>query len=207
MEAITIYGDFNRAYADDLKFWICGCGKCGEAATANNNLANRAGLEARRVSIPGEHAFIEVNINGEWLIPCGSTMKTRADFAQDRLRDPGSISYVIALTGDNSFVELTSEYVPTDTIKIQVTKNGEAVANAKVFLQRGGALPAQLPDSGLYFYTDVNGTITLHLGNQRFVGQYASTDCSYRIYVNDQLKGNITSTGNYTSRFLPIDIT
>ena len=110
-------------------------GNAAKAAMANMQLMREAGLDVREVVIPGEHSFVEINIDGKWMIPTGSAMINMTTLVNQRLVDPGSLSYMIAIEG-NSFVELTSQYVPTDTITIVVTKNGEPLTDIQVSLVR-----------------------------------------------------------------------
>ena len=202
----TVYGYIGRAQMDYTKLLLCGSGECGEAAMANMQLMREAGLDVREVVIPGEHSFVEINIDGKWMIPTGSAMINMTTLVNQRLVDPGSLSYMIAIEG-NSFVELTSQYVPTDTITIVVTKNGEPLTDIQVSLVRSGPLSAQLPDAGRYFRTDVNGTVTLHLGKPRFIGQYQGTDEFYWIYVNNRKTiYNVTSTGTGLSRLVDVPL-
>ncbi|MDT8781110.1 MAG: hypothetical protein IAX22_00490 [Candidatus Bathyarchaeota archaeon] len=206
VEVLTTFGSICRAHSDYWKFLICGSGMCGEMATANINLMNAAGLITCEVTIPGEHAFVEVNVDGEWLIPSGSSMINRTVFANNRLRNPGSLSYVIARTGD-SFIELTQYYVSTDLVTIRVTQNYMPVSGVKLSLHRSGVLSATIPDADLFFYTDVNGTATFHLGKPNFIGQYEKTDLFYKVLIDGkETNYNITSTGTGKCVLLEISL-
>jgi len=128
-----------RANNDFQKYLLDGVGACGEMATSASTLLNELGLNARVVNLPGEdHEFVEVNINGTWMVVdpgyYGSQILTRQQRASYRVKEMGAISYVIAYV-NSSFIELTQEYVPTDTIIIRVTNNGELLTNAQVYLE------------------------------------------------------------------------
>lgn len=169
--AMTFYTWVFRANKDDWKFLLSGAGQCGEMAAASNNLMHEAGITSRIVDIPGEHSFVEVKVNGDWLVADGSSLITRKAMAEKRESDVGSLSYIIA-PDQGSFVELTQEYTNTDTIIITLTKNGEPIANMPITLCRFGTLSAQLPSVDYSFYSDVNGTVPIHLGSTRFIGKY-----------------------------------
>ena len=202
-----------RANNDLQKYLLCGVGACGEMAMSASTFLNELGLTARRVSLPGEdHEFVEVNINGNWMIVdpgyYQSQIVTREQRASDRVKEMGAISYVIAYV-NSSFIELTQEYVPTDTIIIRITNNGELLANTQIYLEHtfmGGQ--RRLPDAAHVFYTDTNGTVTLHLGSMSYNANAGSTDSFYRIYVNGINTGyTVTSTGTGKAHFIEVDLT
>jgi hypothetical protein len=199
-----------RANNDFQKYLMDGVGACGEMAMSASTFLNELGLNARVVNLPGEdHEFFEVNMNGTWMIVdpgyYQSQIVTREQRASDRVKEMGAISYVIAYV-NSSFIELTQEYVPTDTIIIRVTNNGEPLTNAQVYLEHtflGGQW--RLPDATHVFYTGINGTVTLHLGSMSY--NALSTDSFYRIYVNGINTGyNVTSTGTGQTHFVEIDL-
>ena len=201
VNALTFYTWVFRSNLDSWKFLLSGAGQCGEMATASNNLLQASGVVSRIVDIPGEHSFVEVNINGTWMVADGSQVISRNETAQKRINGVGSLSYIIA-PSQNSFIELTPQYVPTDTIVITVTKNDEPIADTPVKLFRSGTLSAQLPSVDRSFYTDTNGTVRLHLGKAHFIYPYQGTDNYYRIWVNGQetkYTVNSTGTGQTTS--------
>jgi hypothetical protein len=144
VNTLTMFTWVFRASFDNWKFLLSGAGQCGEMAASSNDLMQKSGLTSRIVDIPGEHAFVEVKVNGEWMVADGSNVINRTAYGQRRIADPGSLSYAITET-PNSFIELTQYYVNTDTIIINVTRNGEPVADASVVLVRSGTLPARLP--------------------------------------------------------------
>jgi hypothetical protein len=209
---ITDFGGIPRADTDYWRFLLSGAGMCGEMAIAGTNLLSAAGLSARRVLLPGEdHVFVEVKIGGDWLVAdpgyFGGELTTRAERTARRVADVGSVSYVVALT-ENSFVELTQQYVSTDTIIIRVTRNGEPLADAQVVLKhRFGSLTTQLPCDGCEFHSSVNGTVTLHLGKPYYINDFKGSEEYYWIYVNGQNTGrNVTSTGTGLIQSLEIDL-
>jgi hypothetical protein len=61
-------------------------------ASASDDLMKASGLTSRIVTIPGEHDFIEVNLNGTWMVADGANVISRTDFGQKRIADPGSLS-------------------------------------------------------------------------------------------------------------------
>ena len=208
-------GPFREALraSDDLwKFLLGGRSACRELAEATSNLLNQVGLENRRVSLPGEdHTFIEVRIGGEWrtLDPgyYGGELLTRQNRTERRIAEFGAISYVVAYRG-SSLMELTQYYVPTDAIVIRVTSKGDSVANAKVCLTHkfmGRTL--RLPDSNVNFYTDGNGTVTLHMGALTYSDKAAEFESLYHVYVDDQDTGyTVTSTGSGVVQRVEIDL-
>jgi hypothetical protein len=210
----TAFGWIPRADTDHWRFLLSGAGMCGEMATAGTNLFGATGLVARRVVLPGEdHVFIEVKIGGDWLVAdpgyYGGELTTRAERAARRVADVGSVSYVVALTeNSNSLVELTQQYVSTDTIIVRITRNGEPLADAQVVLKhRFGSLTTQLPCDGCEFHTSVNGTITLHLGKPYYINNFKGSEEYYWIYINGQNTGrNVTSTGTGLIQSLEIDL-
>lgn len=152
VNALTEYTYCFRAGLDGWQFLLSGAGKCGEMATLTNILMQESGLKPRIVTIPGERQFAEVSVNGTWLVVYGPSIVNETTYGQIRIADPGSLSNAI-VENSNSFIELTADFVPTDTIIINVTRNGEPVAGASVTLVRSGTLSAQLPDLGLSFHT------------------------------------------------------
>ena len=201
-----------RANNDLQKYLMDGVGACGEMAMSASTFLNELGLSAREVNLPGEdHEFVEVNANGIWMIVdpgyYQSQIVTREQRASDRVKEMGAISYVIAYV-NSSFIELTQEYVPTDTIIIRVTNNSEPLTNAQVYLEHaflGGQW--RLPDATHVFYTGINGTVTLHLGNMSYNANAGNTDSFYRVYANGINTGyNVTSTGTGQTHFEEIDL-
>ena len=204
--------DFFRSRKDFWKFLLIGVGACGEVATATANILEGLGFEARKVSFPGEdHAFVEVRIDNRWMVLDPgyyySEILTREQRAERRIQDVGSVSYVVVCNGD-SFVELTQQYVSTDTIVIRITRNGEPLSDVQVVLKhRFGSLITQLPCDGCQFHTDVNGTVTLHMGNVHYINEFKGSEEYYWIYVEDQNTGyNVTSTGTGQVHFVEIDL-
>jgi hypothetical protein len=208
----TAFGWPPRADTDYWKFVLSGAGMCKEMAITGTDLILAAGLDARRVVLPGEdHTFIEVKIDSNWLVAdpgyYGGELINRTERARRRIQDVGSISYAIACIGD-SFVELTQQYVSTDTIMIRITRNGEPLADTEVVLKhRFGQLTTQLPCNGRTFHTDVSGTVTLHLGKPYYIDEYKGSEEYYWIYVNEQNTGrNVTSTGTGQIHMVEIDL-
>jgi hypothetical protein len=208
----TAFGEVPRADQDCWGFLLSGAGRCGEMAIEGTNLMRAAGLTARRVVLPGEdHTFIEVKLDGDWLVAdpgyYGAELTTRTKRAANRIKEVGSVSYVVAYT-ENAFIELTQQYVSTDTIKIKITGNGEPLANAEIVLRhRFGGLTTQLPCNDRTFHTDVNGTVTLHMGKSHYVNEFKGSEEYYWIYVNSQNTGhNVTSTGTGQIQFVEIDL-
>jgi len=201
-----------RANDDFWKFLLVGVGACGETAMATTTFLNDLNIEARKASFPGEdHAFVEVKINGNWLILDPgyylSELLTREERAARRIEDIGAISYVTAYV-DSSFVELTQYYVPADTIVIRITYGSEPLANAQIYLShkfRNRQL--RLPDSISTFYSDGNGTIVLHMGALTYNNRAEPYEPYYWIYVNGKNTGyNVTSTGTGKTHFIEIDL-
>lgn len=200
------FGGILRSGTDFWKFILSGAGSCGEMAMAGAKLMNASGLVARRVAFPGEdHSFIEVKINGEWLVAdpgyYSGNIMTRLERASRRISEFGAISYVVVPV-DSSFIELTQEYVPTDAIIIRVTLGGEPLANAQVvlkhlFMSKEFSLPT--------FYTDMNGTVTLHLGAMNYNDKAKEYEPYYRIFVEGKDTGfRATSTGTGQIQYVEI---
>jgi hypothetical protein len=195
VNALTTYTWHFRANLDNWKFLLSGAGQCGEMALLSNIIMQSSAVTSRIVGIPGEHAFVEVKVNDDWMVADGSTLINRTAFGERRINDVGSLSYALSESAD-SFIELTQYYVPTDTVIINVTRNGEPVADASIVLVRSGTLSAILPSTDRTFHTDVNGETLLHLGKANFVREYQGTDTFYIIYVDGApTKYNVTSTG------------
>jgi hypothetical protein len=201
-----------RSNDDFWKYVLVGTGACHETAMATVTLLNNLGFEARTVVLPGEdHAFVEVKINSTWLVvdPGYSVTEaiTRKQRADKRIQEMGAISYVITHSG-SSFIELTSFYVPTDTLTIKVTNGNEPLVNAQVFLLhefRNGT--QRLPDADTSFFTDGNGETTFHLGALTYNENAKEYDTCYWIYVNGKNTGyNVTSTGTGITRLVEIDL-
>jgi hypothetical protein len=210
--AMTAYDWVPRAETDYWQFLLSGAGECGEMAVAGTNLMSASGLEARKVVFSGEdHTIIEVKIGGIWMVSdpgdYDSRLVTRAEMAALRIEEIGSLSYVVA-PSDNSFIELTQQYVSTDTIIIRITRSGEPLVDATVVLKHTfDHSTRQLPCDGLAFHTDANGTITLHLGSLHYVSQYKGSEEYYWIYVNGLDTGrNVTSTGAGIVRQVDVDL-
>ena len=126
-----------------------------------------------------------------------------------------TISYVAAYL-ENGFVELTPEYVKTDTIIIRVTQDGEPLAGASVVLAHtlitdGNSRTQELPGNGLTFQTDTNGTVTLHMGQIEedvYIRSFIETQPFYRVQVNgNPTPLEVISTGTGITTELEIDIT
>jgi len=208
--------EYLRANRDLQKYLLVGVGACGEMAMVTTIYLKNLGFEARKAGFPGEdHSFIEVKIDDEWrVLDPGyfpSTLLTRSERAADRVNRVGTISYVAAYT-ESSFIELTPQYVDTDIITISITNNGEPLADASIILVHtlrydSNAYNVQLPGEGFSFYTDANGTVTVHLGKLTYVAPFEKTDPYYWIYVNGQNTGhNVTSTGTGKAQLVEIDL-
>jgi len=201
-----------RSYDDFWKYLLVGTGACHETAMATVTLLNNLSFEARTVVLPGEdHAFVEVKINGTWLVvdPGYNVTEpiTRKQRAAKRIQEMGAISYVITHSG-SSFIELTSFYVPTDTITIKVTNGNEPLVNAQVFLlHEFMSGTKRLPDADTSFFTDGNGETTFRLGALTYNENAKEYDTCYWIYVNGKDTGyNVTSTGTGITRLIEIDL-
>jgi hypothetical protein len=206
-------GTYNlyRSSSDYWKYLLVGTGACYEAAMASSTLLNDAGFEARVIALPGEdHDFTEVKINETWMvIDPGygySTPVSRAERANARLDEMGAISYVIAYTSSN-FTELTSLYVPTDTITIKVTSEGEPLPNAEVYLTHEFLnRTLRLPSLGMFFITNATGEVTLHMGALTYNQNANKYENYYWVYVNgEKTTYNVTSTGTNENRKLLVE--
>jgi hypothetical protein len=222
---LTITGDvpiiigYGRAYDNFFKFLLSGGGRCGETSMWETEILKDIGFEARKVGFPGEdHAFVEVKINGAWkVVDPGYSyiLVSRMERAERRVQEAGTISYVAAYL-ENGFVELTPEYVKTDTIIIRVTQDGEPLAGASVTLAHtlvtdGNSRTQELPGNGLSFQTDTNGTVTLHLGQIEenvYIRSFVDTQPFYLVRVNGKTTPlKIISTGTGITTELETDIT
>lgn len=205
--AVTV--GVGRSYDDFFKFLLSGGGACGEMSMWEMETLKKLGFDARKVVLPGEdHAFVEVKINGTWkVVDPGYSMilVSRTERAERRVQEAGTISYVVAYL-ENGFVELTPQYVKTDTIIIRVTQDGEPLVGASVTLVHtlitdGDSRRQELPGNGFAFHTDINGTVTLHLGRigeNVYNGSFVETDPYYLVYVNGKPTSpplKVTSTG------------
>lgn len=209
----------SRATQDFIKFLVSGGGACGETSMFEKDAFSRAGFDVREVAFPGEdHSFIEVKMNDDWKVVdpgYGMTLVSRATRGSARVQEAGTVSCVVAYT-DNAFVELTQQYVGTDTIIVRITRDEEPLACASVtfvhtLVTDNSARSQTLPGHGLAFYTDMNGTIAVHLGKigpNTYNNSFAKTDSFYIVYVNGkptQQKITSTGTGIETEVLIEID--
>jgi hypothetical protein len=199
---------FLRAQNDFWKFLMVGTGQCGEMSTATVSYLSKLSTEARKVGLPGEnHEFVEVKLNGSWWVVDPGYYRgeiiTRLERANRRINDVGAISYVVAYV-DSSFVELTQEYVPTDTIIIRVRCAGESLAGAQIilkhlFMSAEWSLPP--------LYSDGNGTLVLHLGALNYNDDAKQYESYYRICINGKDTGfRATSTGSGQVHAIEIEL-
>jgi hypothetical protein len=112
-------------------------------------------------------------------------------------------------------VELTQEYVPTDTITIRVTRGTAPVVDASVNLVHElrygtSSYPVALPGDGFSFRTNDNGTIVIHLGKicqGAYNSEFSKTDPFYQIYVDGQPTDyKVNSTGTGLNTFVPVNL-
>lgn len=199
---------FLRAQNDFWKSLEVGTGRCGEMSMTTISYLSRLGIEARKVGFPGEdHEFVEVKFNNSWWVVDPGYYQgeiiSRQERADRRIGDVGAISYVVAYL-DSSFVELTQEYVPVDTVIIRVTHNGEHLANAQIilkhlFMSNEWSLPP--------LYTDGNGTVILHLGALNYNDRAKEYESYYRILVDGKDTGfKATSTGSDQVHVIEIEL-
>jgi hypothetical protein len=203
---------------DFTKFLISGAGACGETSMFEQDCLEKLGFVTLKVGFPGEdHAFVEVKINSTWLvIDPGYNMMlvSRSYRAAARISEVGTISYVTG-NRDGAFIELTQDYVPTDTIIIRVTRGNKPINDVSVNLVHQlrydtSSYPMDLPGDGFSFHTDSNGTIIIHLGK---IGQgaynteFGNTDPFYQVYINGEPTNyKINSTGTGLTTFVPVDL-
>jgi len=201
------YISLHRFHEDFQKYLFVGVGGCGELASITEKLLLDMGISARKVGFVGEnHEFLEININGSWMVVdpgYGHNLISREQRGSLRLKEIGGLSYVIAYT-DNGIIELTDSYVPTDTIIIRVTINGEPVANAKVILKHTFmGLEQSLPE----YYTDTNGTVILHLGPTTYKTGLENTENFYFIFINNlNTYYRVTSEGVGEKKYIEIEL-
>ncbi len=207
--ATTTQIDIMRSNNDFEKLMLSGAGSCGEGAIAMLTFFKRMGFEARETAFPGEdHAFVEVKVDGAWQVVdpgYSPTLLTREARVERRVHEAGTISYVAAYT-ENGFIELTKQYVETDTIIIKVTEYGEPLADVAITLSHTLAVDGKtqsriLPGHGYSFHTDTNGTVKVNLGKiceTAYTNEFAKTEPYYTICVNGkatQSTCNSTGTG------------
>jgi hypothetical protein len=213
-DIVQTLGTFNkyRSHGDFWKYLLVGTGACYEIAMASTTLLEASGFDARIVALPGEdHDFTEVKMNGTWMVidpGYGYTAPiSRQQRADARLTEMGAISYVIAYSGTN-FTELTSFYVPTDTITIKVTNGSTRIVNAQVYLlHEFRSEIRRLPDTGATFFTNATGEVTFSLGALTYNENASKYDSYYWIYVNGKTtEHNVTSTGTDTTYLIEIDL-
>jgi hypothetical protein len=199
--------------SDFQKYLMTGIGACGEMATMASTFLNIMHLDARSVVLPAEdHAFVEVRLNESWMVVdpgyYQSEILTREERANRRVEEMGTISYVVTFS-DSSFIELTQYYVPTDTIQIRITFNGEPVVNVGVFLEhifRGDSF--KIPGGLQQFYTNSNGTVTLNLGGLDYNENAEEVESFFNIYVDGVKSGyNVTSLGAGETHLIMIEMT
>ena len=224
--ALTITGNawviqgLVRAYDDFSKFLLSGGGACGETSIWEVETLKKLGFNARKVGLPGEdHSFVEVKLNGTWKIidpGYGMFLVSRMERSERRVQEAGTISYVVAYM-ENGFVELTSEYVKTDTIVVRITQDGEPLVGASVtfvhtLVTDGFSRRSELPGNGFSFHTDINGTVTAHiglLGENVYNNSFVETDPYYLVYVNGEPTPTplrVTSTGRGIVKVVETDL-
>jgi len=204
---LSAYITLHRFQDDFQKYLFVGTGGCGELASVVKKLLSDLSITARKVGFVGEnHEFLEVNISGSWeVVDPGYhyNLISRKERGTLRLREMGGLSYVIAYT-DYGIVEVTDSYVPTDTIVIRVTIEGEPVANARVVLKHiFKGLEQSLPE----YYTDVNGTVILKIGPTSYKSDLKNTENYYWIFVNGISTGQkVKSSGSGSVRLIEIKL-
>jgi hypothetical protein len=155
------WGDFGkifyaplRANDDFLKFLVLGVAGCGDMAFSTCNYLDFLEMDSRVVGFSGEdHALAEVYYENEWMVidPGYSyTLITQQQRGQKRVEEMGGLSYVVTKY-NNTKVDLTKKYVPTDQVTIKVIENDFAVPNASVslkhkFLGSNRSLPCRSDD-------------------------------------------------------------
>lgn len=200
-----------RAHDDLWKYLLSGMGACSENARATTTFLRNVGFDARVVTFPGEdHAFVEIKINGTWMVldtGYGAlTPITRQQRAEMRLTEMGAISFVTTEC-NGTFMDLTSEYVPTNSIIIKVTNGTEPMTDAEVFLTHLFMdNTRQLPEMNAVLHTNNKGEVTFNLGALTYNENASKYDAFYVIHVNGQQFGNITSNGTGAVCEVKIDL-
>ena len=210
-----IYG----SHQDFTKFLMSGGGACGETSMLEQAAFEELRFETMKVEFPGEdHAFVEVKVNSTWLVVdpgYNMTLVSIGYRAAARINEVGTISYVSGFCSNVTFVELTQEYVPTDTITIRVTRGTAPVVDASVNLVHElrygtSSYPVALPGDGFSFRTNDNGTIVIHLGKicqGAYNSEFSKTDPFYQIYVDGQPTDyKVNSTGTGLNTFVPVNL-
>jgi hypothetical protein len=203
---------------DLSKFLMSGAGECGETAMLEQDNFKKLGFDTMEVSFPGEdHAFVEVKINSTWQVidpGYSMTLVSREYRSSARINETGTISYVTG-NSNGSFVELTQDYVSTDTIALRVTNGNTPVKDASVNLVHqlrygSSSYAVAVPGDNFSFHTDSNGTIIIHLGKiceGAYSPEFAKTDPFFQIYVNGQQTNyRVNSTGTGLNTFVGVDL-
>lgn len=196
-----LYTGYGRISGDVFGFIITGLGKCQEAANMESWLLNQSGMTTRVVMLPGEsHAFTEVSINGTWYASdpgYGLALVTTQSRGTLRLQEMGGLS-LIWLAETNPPVFVTDQYVPTDTITIQVFKGGAPDAGGSITLSHKFEGETQSTTS---IPLNANGIIVLKLGSMDYLPT-VNADHFYWVYVNGaKTNYTVTSYGNYSSSY------
>jgi hypothetical protein len=151
--------------------------------------------------LPGEsHAFTEVSVNGTWYASdpgYSLSLVTTQNRGAIRIQEQGGLS-LIWLAGSSPPIFVTDQYVPTDTIIIEVFKGGIPYANGSISISHDfEGSPQGTPSIPL----DANGTYVLKLGSMDYHPS-VHADHFYWVYV-DGIKTDytVTSNGNYSNSY------
>ena len=160
---------------------------------------------------------MEVNINSTWRVidsGYGMMLVSEGYRASARINETGTISYVTG-NSNGTFVELTQDYVPTDTIILRVTRGSIPVTDASVNLVHqlrygSSSYAVAVPGDNFSFHPDSNGTIIIHLGKigeGAYSPYFGKTDAFYQIYVDGQSTNySVNSTGTGLSTLVSVDL-
>lgn len=203
-----IYYSPHRVGDNFLKFWLEGVSACGDMAEITMVFIDSLDLDNRRIDFCGEdHAFVEVFLDGKWLVVDPGyriTLATQRERGQARLKDMGGLSYVVTNIGDDP-LDLTENYVITDQITIKILQNGKPLPDAIVTLKHEfhGA-QFGLPS----FETDENGTLIISLGPMNYTNtSIEPAEPFYWIWVNgEKTNTQVTSSGSGKSTYYEIQL-
>jgi hypothetical protein len=194
---MTVYQDSAVNIGQDrLSYYAFGFGACEGKAMVEQGLLESAGLQTRLIDLPGEdHMFLEVSVDAVWYV---SDPGYGADFwfttpparGQYRLVNE-SVGFSLAyIYGTNPPVFITSDFVPTYAVSIQVLKGGIPLTNGTIVLShRFQGVEWYVPAIPL----DSNGTVTLQLGSMQYDTKWQA-EPFYNISVNG-IATNQTVTG------------
>jgi len=194
---MDVFGKALFRFKEDFSsYTILGLGACAELAYIEKTILEGFNIQSRQIIFAEDHELLEVNINGTWLASdpgFGLWLISTWERGEIRLAEYGGVS-LLYVKYSNPLVFVTENYVPTDTINLQVLKNGSAYSGGAITLTHEfQGKPITISPIIL----DVDGKVTLKIGSMQYFPK-ANAEDYYRISIDGQEVANVTSYGNNT---------